>query len=63
MLVQVENETLVRDTKSNAILEVDKKKLYRHRNLKKSMLEKEKRIDELVERINKLEQMIIKSEK
>jgi hypothetical protein len=63
MLVQVENETLVRDTKSNAILEVDKKKLYRHRDLKKSMLKKEKLIDDLVERINKLEQMIIKSEK
>lgn len=57
-LLKVENDTLVRDIRTNAILETDSKKLRRHREIKRSLSEKEKRIDMLVDRINKLEQTI-----
>lgn len=57
-LLKVENDTLVRDTRTNAILETDFKKLRRHREIKRSLSEKEKRIDMLIDRINKLEQTI-----
>jgi len=57
-LLKVENDTLVRDIRTNAILETDSKKLRRHREIKRSLSEKEKRIDMLIDRINKLEQTI-----
>lgn len=57
-LLKVENDTLVRDIRTSAILETDSKKLRRHREIKRSMSEKEKRIDMLIDRINKLEQTI-----
>lgn len=57
-LLKVENDTLVRDIRTSAILETDSKKLRRHREIKRSMSEKEKRIDMLIARINKLEQTI-----
>lgn len=57
-LIKVENETLARDPVSGAILETDKTKLNKYRMIKQSMTEKDKRVDELLERINKLEELI-----
>ena len=60
-IVKVENDTLVRDVNSNAILETDLSKLQQHRAMRKALAEREdkdKKIDTLLERINKLEQLI-----
>ena len=58
MKIKVENESLVRDTNTNAILETDVSKLHKHRAIKNAIAEREDKIDYLVERINKLETII-----
>lgn len=58
MKIRVENESLVRDTTTNAILEVDTTKLNKHRAIKQSIKDREHKIDYLVEKINKLESII-----
>jgi cell division protein FtsB len=58
MYIKVEGETLVRDTRSNAILETDKEKLMKHRAMQAKIQDKEQKIDYLIDRINKLEQLI-----
>jgi cell division protein FtsB len=58
MRIKVENESLVRDTNTNAILETDVSKLHKHRAIKNAIAEREDKIDYLVERINKLETII-----
>jgi predicted glycosyltransferase len=58
MKIQVEKETLVRDTNTGAILETDVSKLQRHRAIKKAMVQKEQKLDYLIEKINKLEEII-----
>lgn len=58
MQVKVENETLVRDMHTGAILETDVSKLNRHRAIKSSKQRKEQTIDILLEKINKLEETI-----
>ena len=58
MKIRVENESLVRDTTTNAILEVDKTKLNKYRAIRQSIKDKENKIDLLVDRINKLESII-----
>lgn len=57
-LIKVENESLARDPISGAILETDKTKLNKYRLMKQSISDKDKRMDELLERINKLEELI-----
>lgn len=57
-ILKVENETLVRDTTTGAILETDKEKLMRHRAIKSNLRKKEQTIDSLIERINTLESLI-----
>lgn len=56
--VKVENESLVRDTGTNAVLETDVKKLNRYRANKAAMVEKDKTLQQLVDRINNLEKLI-----
>lgn len=58
MKLKVENDTLVRDTSSNAILETDVSKLNKYRAIKQSLKNKDQKIDNLLERINKLEAMM-----
>lgn len=58
MRVKVENESLVRDTNTNAILETDVSKLHKHRAIKNAIAEREDKIDYLVEKINNLEKII-----
>lgn len=58
MKIKVENESLVRDTNSNAILETDKRKLHKHRAIKQALKDKETQLDYLTEKINKLETLI-----
>ena len=58
MKIKVENESLVRDTNTNAILETDISKLHKHRAIKNAIAEREDKIDYLVEKINKLETII-----
>jgi predicted transcriptional regulator len=58
MKVRVENESLVRDTTTGAILETDASKLNRHRAIQQALKDKEDKIDYLLERINKLEAII-----
>ena len=58
MRLKVENDTLVRDTTTNAILETDIAKLNKHRAIRRSLQEKEDRVDMLLERINKLEETL-----
>jgi hypothetical protein len=58
MKIKVENESLVRDTTTNAILEVDTTKLNKYRAIKQSIKDKEQKMDYLVEKINKLESLI-----
>jgi DNA-binding sugar fermentation-stimulating protein len=58
MKIRVENESLVRDTTTNAILEVDTTKLNKYRAIKQNIKDKEHKIDYLVEKINKLESII-----
>lgn len=58
MKVRVENESLVRDTNTGAILETDVSKLNRHRAIQQALKDKDEKIDYLLERINKLEAII-----
>ncbi len=58
MLIKVENETLARDVKSNAVVETDIKKLHRHRALKRAMEEKDEKLHILMDKLNKIEQTI-----
>lgn len=56
--LQVENESLVRDKSTGAILETDISKLHKHRARKSALQQKDELIYSLNERINKLEQLI-----
>lgn len=58
MYIKVENETLVRDMQSNAILETDRSKLQRHRSIRRSLRSKTDQIAEMQEKLNKLEELI-----
>jgi hypothetical protein len=58
MYIKVENETLVRDAESNAILETDRSKLERHRSIKRAIKSKADQLNQLNEKINKLEQLL-----
>jgi nitrogen regulatory protein PII-like uncharacterized protein len=58
MKIKVENESLVRDTSTNAILETDVSKLHKHRAIKSAIAERENKIDYLIEKINNLENII-----
>tara|TARA_R110000772_G_scaffold203489_4_gene313661 strand:+ start:2179 stop:2385 length:207 start_codon:yes stop_codon:yes gene_type:complete len=58
MKLKVENETLVRDTSTGAILETDVGKLNKYRALRRSLRARSESIDALIERINKLEQSL-----
>jgi hypothetical protein len=58
MKIKVENESLVRDTTTNAILEVDTTKLNKYRAIRRSIKDREHKIDYLAEKINKLELII-----
>lgn len=58
MLYKVENDTLVRDSNSSAILETDNTKLQQYRMLRRQKQEKENEIEDLKERINKLETLM-----
>jgi 5-methylcytosine-specific restriction endonuclease McrBC regulatory subunit McrC len=58
MKIKVENESLVRDTASNAILETDTRKLHKHRAIKQALRDKEDKLDFLLDKINKLETII-----
>ena len=58
MKIKVENESLVRDTNTNAILEVDTTKLNKYRAIRQSIKDKEQKMDYLVEKIIKLESII-----
>jgi len=58
MKLKVENESLVRDTTTNAILETDVSKLHKHRAIKSALAERENKIDYLIEKINNLENII-----
>jgi hypothetical protein len=58
MKLKVENESLVRDTATNAILETDVSKLHKHRAIKSALAERENKIDYLIEKINNLENII-----
>lgn len=57
-LIKVENDTLARDIDTSAILETDKSKLQKYRSFKRSMKQKEVKIESLIERINNLENLI-----
>ena len=58
MKIKVENESLVRDVNSNAILETDTRKLHKHRAIKQALKDKEEKLDYLMDKINKLETII-----
>jgi hypothetical protein len=58
MKIKVENESLVRDTTTNAILETDVNKLQKSRAIKNALKEKENKLDYLIDKINKLETII-----
>jgi len=58
MKVKVENETLVKDTKTGVVQETDKGKLRKHRSIRRAIKQREQSIDTLIEKINKLEQQM-----
>ena len=58
MKIPVEKESLVRDTNTGAILETDISKLQKHRAMQRAMQQKEVKLDDLIEKINKLEEII-----
>lgn len=60
MQLKVENDTLVRDSNTNAILETDQFKLHQYRMLRRQKKDKEQTVEELLERINKLESLMEK---
>lgn len=58
-LVKVENESsLARDPNNSAILAIDTAKLQQHRRHRMAMEDKEQKLLDMQEKINKLEQMI-----
>jgi len=57
-MIPVEKETLVRDTATGAILETDISKLQKHRAIKAALMEKEDKLDYLMDKINRLETII-----
>lgn len=58
MHLKVENETLVRDYGTSAILETDYDKLQKYRAMQAKIKDKDMQLDSLIERINKLETLI-----
>jgi len=58
MRAKIQNQTLVRDLNTGAILETDVVKLNRHRAIQNAIAERENKIDDLAKRINKLETII-----
>lgn len=58
MKIKVENDSLVRDTSTNAILETDVSKLHKSRAIKQALKEKENKLDLLIDKINRLETII-----
>ena len=58
MKIKVENESLVRDTVTGAILETDVNKLHKSRDIKNALKEKENKLDLLIDKINRLETII-----
>lgn len=58
MKIKVENESLVRDTATNAILETDVSKLHKARAIRNALKEKENKLDLLIDKINRLETII-----
>lgn len=56
--IKVENDSLVRDKTTGAILETDISKLHKYRARKSAMQQKDDMIYSLNERINKLEQLL-----
>lgn len=56
--LKVENETLVRDKRTGAILETDAAKLHKYRARRSALQQKDDIIETLSERINRLEQLI-----
>jgi hypothetical protein len=57
-LIKVENDTLARDLNTSALLETDTMKLRKYRTFKRTMKQKEQKIDMLMERINNLENLL-----
>jgi DNA-binding sugar fermentation-stimulating protein len=57
-LIKVENDTLARDLNTSALLETDTMKLNKYRTFKRTMKQKEQKIDILMERINNLENLL-----
>lgn len=58
-LVKVENDpSLARDPNSNAILSVDVNKIQQHRRHRMAMEDKEQKLIDMQEKIEKLEHMI-----
>jgi uncharacterized protein YdcH (DUF465 family) len=58
MKIPVEKESLVRDSNTGAILETDISKLHKHRAIRNKIVEKENKLDALIEKINRLETII-----
>jgi hypothetical protein len=58
MKIKVENESLVRDTVTGAILETDVNKLHKSRSIRNALKEKENKLDLLIDKINRLETII-----
>jgi hypothetical protein len=57
-LIRVENDTLARDSVTGAIIETDITKLHKYRARKALMQSKDELIEDLSNRINKLEELI-----
>jgi hypothetical protein len=57
-LLKVENETLARDSTTGAIIETDITKLRKYRARKAIIQSKDELIEDLSNRINKLEELI-----
>jgi len=58
MKIKIENETLVKDIDTGAVIETDAGKLKKHRAIRNALKQREKSIDVLIEKINKLEQQL-----
>jgi|DEB0MinimDraft_3_1074331.scaffolds.fasta_scaffold708985_1 proteasome assembly chaperone (PAC2) family protein len=58
MKIKVENESYIKDTKTGVVQETDKSKLRKHRAIRKALNDRSKKIDNLIEKINKLEQQM-----
>jgi hypothetical protein len=58
MKVKVENESLVKDTSTGVIIETDKSKINKHRAVRRALRQREKTLDTLLDKINKLEQQM-----